>query len=185
MAYPLKLSFYCKDGLSLTEEIQNVLKRFTSLLGSSEEISNGLKDVTTSYLLERQPTQTHWKFSKVVSKGSTMPNPGSIEINIPGASRAFHDLDIRPVEASVLTIPVNKEAEGKRAREFNDLFFFKTKNGKSFLGKVVNGSLTSFFLLVKHVHQKQDRTLLPSDDKWCSGCCSRMLKHAELAFSGQ
>lgn len=59
---------------------------------------------------------------------------------------------------------MHREAFGKKAGDFNDLFVIKRKDGKSFLAKNNGGNLSMMFFLAKHVHQHQDKRLLPSDD---------------------
>jgi len=52
-----------------------------------------------------------------------------IELLIPGASRlraAFGSYVVRPKNSKYLTIPVHRDAYGKRAREFDDLFALRT-----------------------------------------------------------
>lgn len=52
---------------------------------------------------------------------------------MPGVTRAYHDLDIRPKFRRALTIPMHREAYGKRASSFDNTFVLKKKNGSRFI----------------------------------------------------
>ena len=83
-------------------------------------------------------------------------------------ARAFHDVEIVPrAGKKFLTIPIHRTSYGKRAGEFDDLLFITTRSGaKLLIRRAANGNLIPMFLLVQKVDQKQDRTLLPSDDAY-------------------
>lgn len=83
---------------------------------------------------------------------------------MPGASRAYHDIDIRPKAKQSLTIPLHQEAFGKKATDFNNLFVVKTNAGKAFLAMNNGGDLQMMYLLSQHVHQKKDSSIMPSDN---------------------
>lgn len=73
----------------------------------------------------------HWSPSKVTpdnAKDGKFPE-GSISIDVPGVTRAYHDINIRPKLRRFLTIPVHREALNKSARSFQGLFHVKTKSG--------------------------------------------------------
>lgn len=58
---------------------------------------------------------------------------GSVEIDVPGVTRAYHDMDIRPRFRRALTIPIHRLSYGKRASSFDDTFMLKKKDGKRFI----------------------------------------------------
>ena len=73
---------------------------------------------------------------------------------------------VRPARAKALTIPINPQAYGKRAREFDDLFIITTGTpGVAILAK--KGSGRSFviplYLLLKSVTHQADPTILPPE----------------------
>lgn len=81
-------------------------------------------------------------------------------------ARVFGDVVIEPSSGKkFLTIPVAAAAYGKRAREFDDLVFLRVgmRNTPVLAQRAKNGNMTTYYVLVKRVTQKQDRTLLPSD----------------------
>lgn len=126
----------------------------------------------------------------------------TVAIRHPGIRRAVEDVEIKPTEGEWLTIPIHREAYGRRAYRMRNLFFVQPK-GKDYalLGKrqppkgrrlkgrdtdynesgdgiaSANGRQTEWmYLLVHEVLQKQDRTLLPPDDE--------ILKTAKTAARG-
>ena len=56
-----------------------------------------------------------------------------MSIDVPGVTRAYHDITIVPRIRKALTIPMHKAAYGKAAGSFNDLFVLTKKDGKAFL----------------------------------------------------
>ena len=79
-------------------------------------------------------------------------------------------MDISPKTGDWLTIPIAAAGYGVRARRIAGLFFVKPK-GKNFalLGRRTGtgkGDVQWVYLLVHHVHQKQDRSLLPPDEDY-------------------
>ena len=83
--------------------------------------------------------------------------------------RAFRHVEIVPRNGKKwLTIPIARATYGKRAGEFPDLQFIRPR-GKTYallVKRGPNGNVLPYFLLVRKVTQKQDRTLLPSDDAY-------------------
>ena len=69
-----------------------------------------------------------------------------ISVESPALARVGHDVDIYPIHAKALSIPMNAEAYGHR--------YFKGAEKRT----------GAKWIFVKHVHQTQDRTLLPSDE---------------------
>ena len=101
-----------------------------------------------------------------MQQGDSLGVVGNVNVNIPGAGRAYHDVTIRPVRARHLTIPIHQSAYGKKVSDFNDLF--KPK-GKNILARNDNGQLVAMFALAKSAFQKKDSSLMPTDDNLASG----------------
>ena len=93
---------------------------------------------------------------------------------MPGVSRAYHDIDIRPKIRQALTIPMHREAFGRSAADFDDLFVVKKKDGKAFLASNDGGNLTMMFFLAKSVHQRRDGRIMPSDSEMATVAMSRL-----------
>lgn len=67
-------------------------------------------------------------------KHDGMVSSGEINIDVPGVTRAYHDVLIRPRVRKALTIPIHRASYGKKAADFNNLFPVKRKvDGKMFL----------------------------------------------------
>lgn len=82
-------------------------------------ISKVLTSTTRNHISNRFPGSTHYDVNKVnEGKSGTSPNGATGEsiIDIPGFSRAWHDITIRPVNAKMLAIPIHREAYGKSPR---------------------------------------------------------------------
>lgn len=73
-------------------------------------------------------------------------------VDVPGVTRAYHNLDIRPKRAKHLTIPMHRSAYGLPSREVDGLFYVKNKRGTEMLAKNEAGALVVMYLLKDHVH---------------------------------
>lgn len=116
--------------------------------------------------------QTHfWESAaRGVAVGAVDESGGNVALKHPGIARAFRDVEIKPGPGKkFLTIPLVAEAYGRRAADIWQewgLFIPRRKTGEKGIiaSKSPLGLVTPFYLLVKGVTQKQDRTLLPTDD---------------------
>lgn len=70
-------------------------------------------------------------------------------MDVPGITRAYQDLTIRPRFRKWLTIPMHGEAFGKKASDFDKLFVAKKRDGREFLAQNQHGHLVYLFRLVK------------------------------------
>lgn len=130
-----------------------------------KQIADGLLWTTREHFDRKYPGSKHYNPDKVVESeiGNGQNPSGSIDIEVPGVARAYHDVTIRPKFRRWLTIPMRQEAFGKKAADFNDLFVKRKKDGRAFLAQRQNGHLVYLFRLVKQAFQKQDRGIMPSD----------------------
>lgn len=97
---------------------------------------------------------------------SATSNEAVLTITSRGFSRAFRDVTVEPRTARALTIPIHPEAFGKRASDLWDRLEMFIPKGKRVIYGVVGGVLTPLYVLVRRVVQKQDRSLLPSDEEF-------------------
>ena len=116
---------------------------------------NGKNHFKGSYIhyQNRFPGSTHYDPDKITegeSKMSVNGATGESIINIPGFSRAWHDITIRPVNAKMLAIPIHREAYGKSPKQFDNLFGIR---GKKVLFKNDNGTLVGMFALANSAFQ--------------------------------
>ncbi len=75
---------------------------------------------------------------------------------------------IRPVTAGALTIPLTDDARRKRARDYADLFLYRSPLGKAFLARQMKrsggrGTLELVYLLLKQVTLKPTRYITKAE----------------------
>lgn len=89
----------------------------------------------------------------------------SAQLLVPRASRlraAFGSYVSKPTKSKYLTIPVNAESYGRRAREFADLKFMRVGPRKTaILARADGENMTTMYLLLKAVNVKEDASLMP------------------------
>lgn len=148
--------------MPLEKAIENFLMKLKSGLDSKsgKPLALGAKEAI-QFHFQGKPTYYN---PRKVNEGNSSGNVGVTYVDIPGISRAYHDIDIFPRHRNNLTIPLHREAFGKKATDFNNLFKVKMKNGKEFLARNNGGSITMMYVLSKHVHQRQDPGIMPSDN---------------------
>lgn len=99
----------------------------------------------------------------VSERGSTV-----VVCNTPGLRRAFGPMTVAPQQAKALTIPIYKDAYGRRARDFKKLgrrlFCITSRKGHGLLVERSGDEkhrLRPLYLLVKSANIPQDSGLLP------------------------
>ena len=107
-----------------------------------------------------------------VSEPTVSQDAVTVAVDIPGITRAYHDIDIYPKEANALAIPLHESAYGISPRENNDrgtyqLFRIKKDGvpGNVLYRNDEDGGLIAMYALTKHVHQVQDPTLMPTNQE--------------------
>lgn len=155
------------DNKPIEQGISAILKRVADQLNrdSGKIAAQTMTKSVKNWVQQRYPNSQHWDPNKV-TQGDSLGVIGTTNVNIPGASRAYHDITIRPVHARVLTIPIHQIAFGKKASDFPDLF--KPK-GKNILARNVNGELVAMFALAQSAFQKKDPSLMPPDEHLAGG----------------
>lgn len=153
------------DPTELNEEIARKVEQLTKLHLAGE----ARKRHRTANALGANPTNILSRAAE--SPEASADREGVILTMRPAEvlARAFRDIEIYPRNGKKwLTIPIHRRSYGKRAREFKDLFFlWPAEEGSPFLvERAANGNLIFLYLLVRKVTQKQDRTLLPSDEAY-------------------
>ena len=137
-------------------------------------ISTSLTETTRRHVETIYPGSSHWNPEKI-TPGNSTSNTGETNIDIPGASRAYHDIDIFPKYRKFLTIPISSLSYGKKANSFQDTFVtFNKKNGVGLIGQNNGSTVTWLYSLVKKVHQPQDQRLLPRDDTYATNILGRI-----------
>ena len=152
-------SVYRNAGVRLARCIRNHMR----LLASTRH--------DTANKLGATPTN-HFKASDVLPPNATSADV-SVTVTTPGISRAYHDIDIDPVNGSWLTIPLHSESYGISASQYSSQYgklFRINKKGSTekqnvLYGKdVLGGKPVPLYALVSHVHQPRDPSLMPSNE---------------------
>lgn len=157
---------------AVKERLHGILSK--AIGNSAKEMQDVLLNTTRNHFSTIYPGSRRWSPSKVHPKAAAGLE-ASIDIDVPGVTRAYHDIDIVPKYRRALTIPIHRSAYGKKAADFNDLFIFKNKVGTAFLARNRGGVLSMLFLLVKRVHQRRDRRLMPSDETYAESIFARLI----------
>lgn len=89
-----------------------------------------------------------------------------LTIKHPGFTRAFHSVKIVPRTARALAIPIHRDAYGHRAAALWDRMNLFIPKGMGIIAAMRGVVLTPMYVLCGSVTQKQDRTLLPTDEQW-------------------
>lgn len=137
------------DTAKLRGDISNVLRRVLQTIRTGNIIAESLLVDARLHVQARYPGSQHWDPSNI-SIAETTEDSGSIDIDIPGATRAYHDVEILPRWRHNLTIPLHPMAKGKKAEDIDGLFRPKNQN---ILAKVIDGQLVPIFALVKRAFQ--------------------------------
>lgn len=149
-------SVYKNAGVRLARVIRNHMR----LLASTRHDTANRLGATPS---------GHFKASDVLPPNATTSDV-SVTVTTPGISRAYHDVDISPVNGSHLTIPLHADAYGISPREFKGNLFRINRPGSStekqnvlYTSDVLNKKPIAMYALVDTVHQQQDPSLMPTN----------------------
>lgn len=137
-------------GEAATEELEKIPKE------GAVEGAKAMQRCIREHFSQRFPGSKHYSPSKVTRAFNY------VYVNVPGVTRAYQSIDIYPKNAAWLCIPVNSAAKGRSPSDFSNLFKPKDHN---ILAANENGKLVVYYALSKHVHQQQDSTIMPSDEK--------------------
>lgn len=149
-----------KLGLTISKDLQE-----------RKNSSTALVDTIRKHISARYPGSRHWSPSKVNADGN-----GAVDVDIPGVSRAYHDIDIYPVSAPMLVFPTQEGKEfGLEKTTDSPVPLFRPEGHDVLMG-LMGGSLVSLFVLAEHVSQRQDRTLMPSDETLVEALCKDVMK---------
>lgn len=160
---------------TLLQKIEDKLQR------SSKVIQSALLSTTKNHVSTIYPASSHYNPDKVVEDQATdgAIASASIAINIPGITRAYHNIDIKPRFRKHLTIPMHQSAYGRSAKDFNDLIYVKKKNSKEFLARKDGNGLTFMYYLAKSAFQKKDSRLMPTDETFTTNISSRLVSYLQ------
>lgn len=160
------------DTRQLARDISHLLRNAIQYTRTGQIISQVMTKVTKEHVGRKYPNSKHWALDKI-KEGPFMNDWGSVDVEVEGADRAYHDVVIRP-NGRYLTIPIHRGAVDESAKDMPDLF--KPKGKDILVEKAQGGELTAVFALVKQVVQKKDPSLLPSDDNFASEIENRWVR---------
>ena len=140
---------------------------------SGKVIQVAISSTIKRHFQEIYPGSKHYSPSKVTVKEAS-GSRAVVNIDVPGITRAYHDLDIRAKNAKHLTIPMHREALGVSAKDIPGLFYVKNKKGTEMLAKTEGGALVVMYILKESVHQNRDERLMPSDQTLADNVFARL-----------
>lgn len=172
------------DGLPAAEAARKLLAEKLAALrspGAGRAIRDALRTSVRRHFQARFPGSRHWSPDKVVdgTVQSGILTSGAVNVEVPGASRAYHGVTIRPKFRKHLSIPIASRALGKRPADFPDLFMVEKKDGTKLLAQGGLGGLAFLYVLKDKVFQRQDKTLMPSDETLADGAFSRLAAYLQ------
>jgi hypothetical protein len=152
---------------AMGEEVQVLTAEYLRRLsGERHDTANALAGTSDSSSI--QTGFLSQAAEKVASPGALAVDSeaATLTIDHPGMMRAFGPVTISPKNAKSLAIPVNAIAYGKRARSLWATLPLFIPKGCNFIAMKDGKSIIALYILVRSVTQKQDRSLLPSDEEW-------------------
>lgn len=162
-------------GRSPDVRVKEILRQFKGKLDKSQRvISLAIADSIKKHFQSIYPGSKHYAPDKVKVEADN-----EVVIDVPGISRAFHDLNIRPKNGKYLTIPLHRSAYGISAKDVSGLFYTKNRNGTEMLAKNEGGALVVMYILKTQVHQARNPNLLPSKQAMFSNIITRLRKYLD------
>jgi hypothetical protein len=152
---------------AMGEEVQNTTFNHLSLLAQTRH--------RTAQRLGATPSNHLAQAAEKVAEPQALTAAGdsaTLTIHHVGMIRALRDVEITPQTGKALAIPIHALGYNRRPAQFSrDTFFvFVSKTtGNAFLAlrqPEKHAKPILVYALVRSVHQKQDRTLLPSQQEW-------------------
>lgn len=131
-------------------------------------ISRTIAQCIRLHISNKYPGSKHWNPNKVTYERNV------VHVDIPGATRAYHDIDIKPKHAKHLAIPLHRSAYGLSPKTLDLKLVFR--RNKMFL--VDKATLAFMYVLKNHVHQNQDPSLLPTDNTLANAAGRQALQNA-------
>lgn len=167
----------CLDGSDPKDRVLQILKSALQKLDtkSGQVIEKSMQSTIRNHFQQIYPGSNHYSPDKVYA-GKVSGNSATEVIDVPGISRAYHDLDIYPRRAQKLAIPVVQQNATKNSTSNNsNMFYVKTESGTEMLATSSGGALVAMYILKDHVHQPQDRRLMPSDATLAKGIVEQLV----------
>lgn len=111
---------------------------------SGKQIQLGIAAAIRRHFSSKYPGSKHYAPTNV-KLGQASGTTGEVVVDVPGVTRAYHDLTIKPKTAQKLKIPLHRQAYGVSD---DNLKYIKTKSGTEFLARVeADGALVFMYVL--------------------------------------
>lgn len=148
----MKILLLAEDGRPAADAVADALQgAVDKMQRCGRAIGASLAGTVKQHFSDSRPGSSWYSPSKV-TEGASSGNVGEAVVDVPGITRAYHDLTIHPRTAQALTIPMHRAAYGKKASEIDGLFTLKKKDGKAFLVKREGSKLAFMYFLAKVVN---------------------------------
>lgn len=150
-----------------------------AIMTAPKKFSSILKSMTVQHWNNKYPGSHHFNGSKITESNGSSNNTsatGGIVIDAAGINRAYGDVLIVPIRAKRLTIPLHREAYGKKPADIPGLFCV---NGKDALFVKKGQGLVAMYALVNRVIQKRDESMMPSDSSFSNALGKRFIDEVE------
>ena len=160
---------------------QAVSERLSAALGrlrnAARPMAESMEDDVRSHFAARWPGSSHYDPEKVSVAGARDGElaTAAVDVDVPGAARAYRDMHIKPRFRRYLAIPFGR-FRGKKPSDFADAFFLKKRDGKAFLARRDGNGISFLFSLVKGVFQPRDPGIMPSDRTLFKGMANRIFE---------
>lgn len=148
-----------------------------------EKGSKAMEAEARRHVQARYPGSEHWNPAKI--NAHPEKNAASIDVDVAGSVRNYWDVNIYPVDAPSLVYPTEEGHDTYGLREWRDIYtllpnhnWFEIRKDPEHgvIAAIMGGSLVALFHLRQHVFQKQDPTLLPTDETFCAAICTELMK---------
>jgi len=107
-------------GYSIEEGLKRAFSSMSYDAERSTKIGWAVAECIKDHISRRFPGSKHWDPSKVSYSPDTgdKTRSGDVVVDIAGASRAYHDIDIFPIKSKNLAIPLTFAARNHSPRDF-------------------------------------------------------------------
>lgn len=139
-------------GRSLNDAVKNRLHDILKNVDNCGDVmQKSMVDTVRQHFQAIYPGSEHYSPNKV--NGASVKNAknpeAAVDIDVPGITRAYHDITIKPKFKQYLTIPF-LHTRGSAADSSNS-FIVTNKKGNKFIAQNTSGGLVYLFSLVRSV----------------------------------
>lgn len=171
-------------GHSVEEAVHERLHGILSRLDTSgKQMQDGMIQSVRSNFQMIYPGSKHYDPQKVqpLSKTDGSRPEAVVSIDVPGVTRAYHNMNILPKLRNHLAIPMNALSKDKKPMDFDNTIFVRKRSGKEFIAQKVKNGLVFLFYLARSAFQKKDPKLMPSDETLADSAFSRITAYLASA----